>query len=320
MSPTPRLLGLDIGGTNTPFGVTDSSGNLLFRQSIPTGGDSNVQGLLERIFTTLKTEFGDKVTDQLQAVGVGAPNANPFTGWINSPPNISWGSFDLKTAFKDYTRAPLFLTNDANAAAYGEWRIGWKCQPRNLLVVTLGTGLGSGFIVEGALMQGVSGHAGELGHVRVEWPGHRCNCGLAGCLETRVSAKGVLRNLKDVLATGLGSELATEGITPRELHEAAEMGDVAAIRTFELTADFLARGLATAVHITSPERVLLCGGIARAGRWLLDPLNARLRTCVMSPFRDSCVVEASRLDPDDAGLLGAIEWAREGLASGTDHV
>ncbi len=307
------LLGLDIGGTNTPYVLSTLSGEILRRGSLPTMANRPVNELLDRIFAHLDAELCCAVGPRLAAVGVGAPNANPHTGWIEAPPNIEWESLDLAAAFACHTPGTLFLTNDANAAAFGEWRIAWEGKVNNLLVVTLGTGLGSGFICEGRLLQGGSGHAGELGHVRVEYPGLPCNCGLHGCLETRVSAKGIVRIYRELLQGGHAGSLNPAAITPKELYHAAEAGDECARQTFERAAEYLARGLATAIHISSPERILLCGGIARAGHWILDPVNKILKNYLMEPFQGTCPVEASRLGPDDAGVLGALEWARAGM-------
>jgi glucokinase len=188
-----------------------------------------------------------------------------------------------------------------------------------VLVITLGTGLGSGLIVGGELVHGASGHAGELGHVCVEPGGRSCNCGLKGCLETWVSAGGLLHTARE-----LGLDLSPwcdtgEAPSPRALHRAAEAGEPRAAQVFEHTGLMLARGLACAVHVLSPGRIVVCGGITRAGEWLLEPVRRHLPPLLMEPFRDTYRLEFGQLDPDCAGVLGAAAWARRGLAGFRAH-
>jgi glucokinase len=311
------VLGIDIGGTNTPFAVVDEGGRALLRDLVPTQADEPLPLLLDRLLARLE-ERRDELPagGRLVAAGVGAPNANALTGWVESPPNASWGRVDLAGELARRVGLPVFLTNDANAAALGEWSQGAGQGVDELLAVTLGTGLGSGLIVGGELVHGASGHAGELGHVCVEPEGRPCSCGLRGCLESWVSAGGMLRTARE-----LGLDLAPWGRAGEEphpglLHRAALAGDHAAARVFESTGLMLARGLAVAVHLLSPELVVLCGGITRAGDWILEPVRRHLPALLMEPFRDTVRVELARLDPDLAGVLGAACWARRGLATG----
>jgi len=303
------VLGIDIGGTNTPFGLVDAEGRLLWRDRVDTRPREPLAHLLERLAARLGEALGRADLPRPAAVGVGAPNANARTGWVQSPPNISWGSVDLAGELGRLTGLPVFLTNDANAAALGEWTWGAGRGVDDLLVVTLGTGLGSGLIVEGRLVHGASGHAGELGHVCVEPGGRPCNCGLRGCLETWVSASGLLATAREAgldLSPWCG---AGEAPSPRALFRAAESGDPLAAEVFRRSGEMLARGLALAAHLLSPGRVVVCGGVARAGDWLLGPARAALPDLLLEPFRDTFQLVPGALDADEAGVLGAAAWA-----------
>lgn len=315
------VLGIDIGGTNTPFGLVDGAGCLQLRDRLDTRPEQPLPQLLDRLFQRLGEWRANRpeLPDPL-AIGVGAPNANATTGWVESPPNICWGTVDLVGELRRRSGLPVFLTNDANAAALGEWSLGAGRGCADVLVITLGTGLGSGLIVGGELVHGASGHAGELGHVCVEPGGRPCNCGLRGCLEGWVSAGGMLATARE-----LGLELAVwcdpgEAPSPRALFRAAEGGEARAAEVFEITGAMLARGLAGAIHLLSPGRIVLCGGITRAGEWLLKPLDRHLPSLLMEPFHGSYRVEIGQLDPDQAGVLGAAAWARRGLAAQVPHV
>ncbi len=309
------VLGIDIGGTNTPFGLVDGQGTLQFEDQLETRAEQPLPQLLDRLFQRL--EDGLRHRPELgapRAIGVGSPNANALTGWVESPPNICWGTVDLVGELRRRSDLPVFLTNDANAAALGEWTHGAGRGASDVLVITLGTGLGSGLIVGGELVHGASGHAGELGHICVEPDGRACNCGLRGCLETYVSAGGLLRT-----AAELGLDLDPwcrpgEEPSPRTLHQAAEAGDPRAAQVFELSGAMLARGLSTAIHILSPGRIVVCGGITRAGEWLLEPVRRQLPPLLLEPFRGTYSLLRGELDPDRAGVLGAAAWARRGLA------
>lgn len=310
------VLGIDIGGTNTPFALVDAEGGTPLREVIPTCADQPLTELLDRLFARLEERRG--VLPGLPApcaVGVGAPNGNALTGWVESPPNVSWGRADLAGELARRSGLPVFLTNDANAAALGEWSMGAARGEGNLLVITLGTGLGSGLIVGGELVHGASGHAGELGHVCVEPGGRPCNCGLRGCLECWVSAGGLLHTAREAGLDLAQWQAEGEALHPGVLHRAALGGDARAAQVFETTGLMLARGLATAVHLVSPARIVLCGGITRAGNWILDPVTRHLPAQLMEPFHGSVRVELSRLDPDLAGVLGAAAWARHGLTA-----
>lgn len=306
-------IGVDIGGTNTPFGLMDGDGRLLWQETIPTRRQDDLPALLDRLFDAIEARLAaGPGGPRPRAIGVGAPNANALTGRIESPPNVSWGTCDLVAEARRRTDLPLALTNDANAAALGEAAFGAGRGMEHMLAITLGTGLGSGLIVDGRLLHGHSGMAGELGHVIVDPGGRRCGCGRVGCLETLVSAEGVATTARARLAApGAASLLAAvRELTPRAVTEAAEAGDALAAGVWEETARVLGRALADATALLSPQAIVVCGGLARAGRWLFDPLREQFERSLLPVYLGTVEILPSGLPPDQAGVLGAAEWGR----------
>lgn len=294
------ILGIDIGGTTSKLGLVQD-GRVVARARISTTGHSHDHAFAD----ALAEAAGQLITDQgdrIVAVGIGAPNANQFTGIIEMAPNLPW-KHDVPFArmMQDRLGVPAVLGNDANAAALGEWRYGVGQGFDDLLVVTIGTGVGSGFIVSGRLVLGSAGNAGELGHTTLVIGGRACTCGRAGCLETYVSIRGMRQTYAE-LATDL-SVLQEEGV--RCIAEAAERGDVAALRTFDETVNALAVGLSNAVAITGPRRVVLFGGITRSGELLLAPLRKRFQEALLNIYKGRVDLTVSALPDDDAAILGA---------------
>jgi glucokinase len=319
MKEPGAILGIDIGGTNTPFGLVGPEGRLRWLESIPTRGQNRLPELVERLFATLEARLaGAPPAERPVALGVGAPNANAYSGRIEAPPNMSWGTVDLASVLLERGGLPLALTNDANAAALGEAVHGAGRGMRHLLVLTLGTGLGSGLIVDGRLLHGYSGLAGEFGHVIVQPGGRLCGCGRRGCLETVVSAGGVVATTLERLAhPGAVSCLrAAAELSPAAIHAAAEAGDALAAEVWAETGRVLGRALADAVALLSPQAIVLCGGVARAGSWLLEPLRAEFEQSLLAVHRGTVKILPSALPAEHAGVLGAAEWARRELAAG----
>lgn len=328
------VVGVDIGGTNTEYGLVDHCGKVWGAGSLRTAtysdfGDfvrdlvAGVRGLME----ALEAKMGSGV--MIVGVGVGAPNGNHERGVIVDAPNLPWrGVVDIVGELSGYFNdIPVMLTNDAKAAALGEGTYGAARGMRDFLVITVGTGLGSGFVVNGELMYGYGGMAGELGHVTVGHitpaapvfevsggglgGGRVCGCGRLDCLETYVSAGGVVRSFLE-LSGGDADHSATTQVTAQGVAQAAMAGDVVAIRTFELTGKILGRALAVAVAITSPEAVVVAGGVARAGELLLRPAKQEMEQSLMSQYRGTVRVVGSGLVGRNAGLLGAaaMVWRR----------
>lgn len=292
------ILGIDIGGTSTKLGLVEN-GTVVARERIPTRGHASDHAFADALSTVAK---GMEGAARMIAVGIGAPNANQLTGIIEMAPNLPW-KHDVPFArmMQDRLGVPAVLGNDANAAALGEWRYGAGQGFNDLLLVTLGTGVGSGFIVNDRLLLGSAGNAGELGHMTVAVKGRSCTCGRAGCLEAYVSIRGMRQTYAE-LADNL-AVLQAEGV--KCIADAALLGDVAALRTFEETVQWLAIGLANAVAITGPRRVVLFGGIARNGELLMAPLRKAFQGALLNIYQGRVDLTVSALPEDDAALLGA---------------
>ncbi|MBP7407185.1 MAG: ROK family protein [Flavobacteriales bacterium] len=298
------ILGIDIGGTTSKLGLVED-GKVIARARISTMGHTDDHAFADALADAaiaLRQAQGDKA---FKAVGIGAPNANQLTGIIEMAPNLPWKhDVPLARMMEDRLNVPAVLGNDANAAALGEWRYGAGQGFGDLLVVTLGTGVGSGFIVNGRLVLGSAGNAGELGHMILIPRGRLCTCGRQGCLEAYVSIRGMRKTYAEL--AGVGEKdgiLSQDGVLP--IAEAARVGDTAALRTFHDTVDLLAIGLANAVCATGPRRIVLFGGIARNGELLMAPLRDRFQEVLLNIYRGRVDLTVSALPDDDAALLGA---------------
>ncbi|MCB9184937.1 MAG: ROK family protein [Flavobacteriales bacterium] len=290
------ILGIDIGGTTSKLGLVQG-GKVIARARISTTGhadDHAFADALAREAELLTTDNGRPT-----AVGIGAPNANQLTGIIEMAPNLPWKhDVPLARMMSDRLGVPAVLGNDANAAALGEWRYGAGQGIDDLLVVTLGTGVGSGFIVNGRLVLGSAGNAGELGHMILIPGGRDCTCGRKGCLEAYVSIRGMKATYME--AGGAGGAEDVKAIADR-----ANAGDAAAKECFTRTTDWLAIGLANAVCATGPRRIVLFGGIARNGELLMAPLRDRFHSALLNIYQGRVDLTVSALPDDDAALLGA---------------
>ncbi|WP_298616517.1 ROK family protein [uncultured Odoribacter sp.] len=304
-------LGIDIGGTNTTFGFIDREGNYLADGNIETQKHEDINDYLKELYLEIEKVL-DPLRDELEMVGIGigAPNGNYYKGSIEFAPNLRWHDvIPLCDMMKEYYPAlPIYLTNDANAAAIGEMIYGGAKGMKNFIMVTLGTGLGSGFVANGELIYGHDGFAGELGHIIVSPNGRQCGCGRQGCLETYVSATGVKRTAYKMMAKyNYPSELRTipfNEMTAKIVAEAAEKGDMIAINTFKYTGKMLGEALANAVAITSPEAIFLFGGLAKAGALLFEPTKDHMEINLLKIFSHKVKILPSQLDKN-AAIYGA---------------
>ncbi|MBL7940611.1 MAG: ROK family protein [Flavobacteriales bacterium] len=295
------ILGIDIGGTTSKLGLV-KDGKVLGQTRIPTTGHTDDHAFADALAKAAKGLLSEHGNWSLTGVGIGAPNANQYTGIIEMAPNLPWKhDVPLARMMAGRLGVPAVLGNDANAAALGEWRYGAGKGFDDLLVATIGTGVGSGFIVHGRLLLGSAGNAGELGHMTLVVNGRPCTCGRAGCLETYVSIRGMRQTYAEL--SGNLDVLKEEGV--KCIADAAHRGDVAAIRTFEETVHWLAVGLANAVAVTGPRRVVLFGGIVRSGDLLLAPLKKAFHTALLNIYQGRVDLTVSALPDDDAALLGA---------------
>ncbi len=309
----PYVLGIDIGGTNTVFGIVDARGIVLASGSIKTKKhadfDDYVADLQTEVYRLLEA---NEATDKIQGIGIGAPNANYYTGEIINAPNLPWGAQiplarKISAAFKG---TPVAVTNDANAAALGEMTYGAARGMKDFIMITLGTGVGSGIVINGQLVYGHDGFAGELGHViRKPYNGRICGCGRTGCLEAYCSATGVARTAREFLE--LRSEPSTlrdldiEEITSKDVYDAAVAGDKIAKEIFNYTGTMLGEAFADFVAFSSPQAIVLFGGLARSGELLLKPLREALDKTVFPIFKGKTRVILSELKESDAAVLGA---------------
>jgi len=307
------VIGIDIGGTNTKIGIVNQEGKTFGELSFKTQeGHENFEDFIETMnekITVLLSNTGDI---QINGIGIGAPNGNYFKGTIEFAPNLKWkGILPLTELLEKKTGIqPIKLTNDANAAAIGEMVFGVAKEMKDFIVMTLGTGLGSGIVTGGKLLLGHDGFAGEIGHVTASRNGRHCGCGKKGCLETYVSATGIKRTVFELLAIeNIESELRTKtynNLTSKDIAEAAHRGDAIALKAFEITGEYFGRALADTVAHLSPEAVILFGGLAKAGDILINPVKKYMEENLMGVYKNKIKIILSGLNTGaNAAVLGA---------------
>lgn len=308
-------IGIDIGGTNTVFGIVTENGECISEDRIRTDAfddvDEYVRVLTAGINVLLRSNAGALERDGgVIGIGIGAPNGNYYKGTVENAPNLKWkGIIPLAEMIKEYFDMPVVLTNDANAAAIGEMIFGAAKGMKNFIVVTLGTGLGSGFVANGELIYGHTGFAGELGHTIIFENGRICGCGRKGCLETYTSATGIVRTVRKMLRNSedksILRDIDFEEITSKKIFEAANEGDKIALEAFDYTGKILALGLANAVAITSPEAIILFGGLALAGEYIFSPTKKYLEQYLLNNFKGTVKLLPSAIAGKNAAVLGA---------------
>lgn len=309
----PYVLGIDIGGTNSVFGIVDARGQVVASDSIKTlkhnNFDDYVKELHDGVMRLLET---NNAVDKIHGIGIGAPNANYYTGELLNAVNLPWGN-KVQIAEK-VSRAfggiPVAVTNDANAAAIGEMTYGVARGMRDFIMITLGTGVGSGIVVNGQLLYGHDGFAGELGHVIMKRNnGRMCGCGRTGCLETYCSATGVARTAREFLEIrtepSLLRNLVVEDITSKDVYDAAIAGDKLAKEIFDFTGRILGEAFADMITFSSPQAIILFGGLAKSGDLLLKPIRESLDKNIMQCFKGKTQILVSELKESDAAVLGA---------------
>lgn len=306
------VVGIDIGGTNSVYGLVDRDGNMYGEGVIPTKKYPDFDQYLEELYIGIQDLLRQlDIEYELVGIGIGAPNANYYNGTIENAANLVWkGVVPFVEKVKRYYPAiPVIITNDANAAAIGEGVYGSAKGMKNYIVVTLGTGLGSGFVANGELIYGHDSFAGELGHVIVNRSGRQCGCGRKGCLETYVSATGIKRTAFKLLADHLEDSefrnITYNDLTAEMITKAALNGDTLAIEAYEYTGTMLGQALADAVTITSPEAIILFGGLAKAGKYIFEPTKRSMENNMLSNFRDKVKLLPSGIDGKNAAVLGA---------------
>ena len=316
----PYVIGLDLGGTNAVFGIVDQRGNVLSTNSIKTQAYEKVDDFVSAGVAAIKPMV-DKLggIQNIKAMGIGAPNGNYYKGTIEYAPNLHWAHdciVPLAEMFSRQLNIPVGITNDANAAAIGEMEYGVAKGMKNFIVLTLGTGVGSGIVINGQLVYGSDGFAGELGHVTIVHgeKGRTCGCGRKGCLEAYCSATGVARTAREFLSTtdepSKLRDLDPESITSLDVSIAARQGDALAKRVYEYTGHLLGEACADFAAFSSPEAFIFFGGLTKAGNLIMDPIKAAYNEHVMPIFKGKAQFLISGLDDASAAVLGAsaIGW------------
>ena len=320
MEKKPYVIGLDLGGTNSEFGIVDKNANIVASVRVKTAGHGDINQYVDDCVAALKPiieEVGG--IGKIHAMGIGAPNGNYYNGCIEFAPNLPWkGKIPLAQMFAERLGIPVRLTNDANAAAMGEMQYGAARGMQNFIMITLGTGVGSGIVVNGQMVLGCDGMAGELGHVIVEHNGRQCGCGRKGCLETYCSATGVARTARELIehtdkATIL-RDIPLDKIESKDVAIAASQGDAVAKEIFEETGRILGEACANFAAFSSPEAFVFFGGLAKAGDLIMDPIKRAYDATVLRVFRDKAKFLVSELDGAGAAVLGAsaLGWEVKG--------
>lgn len=315
----PYVIGMDMGGTNTVFGIVDARGTVISKSAIKTSthpDDVNlyIDDLYVEMMKLIETAGG---IDKIKGIGVGAPNGNYYTGNIEFAPNLPWkGVIPFANLMATKFGIPAALTNDANAAAVGEMTYGAARGMKNFIMITLGTGVGSGIVIDGKVVYGHDGFAGELGHVNVmRNNGRLCGCGRTGCLEAYASATGVARSAREILETSTKESLLrnipVEDITSKDVFDAAMEGDEIAKDIFKYTGKILGEAFSDFVAFSAPEAIILFGGLSKAGDLILNPIKEHMEKNLLPIWHEKVKVLFSELKEADAAVLGASALAWE---------
>ncbi|PWL27076.1 MAG: glucokinase [Fluviicola sp. XM-24bin1] len=302
---TKIALGVDVGGTNVAFGLCDEKGNSFFESSFPTKSFDTPELLIEDIYQVVEKQG---LIDCLTGIGIGAPNGNINSGTIEFAPNLHWkGSIPLAALFEERFGKPAILTNDANAAAIGERIYGNAKDLDDFVLITLGTGLGSGIVANGRLLYGHDGFAGEYGHFRVIPNGRSCGCGRRGCLETYVSATGVVRSVTELESPNKATSalLKLETVSAEDVFELATNGDTFAEEIIEYTAAMLGSALADYTCFSSPKAYVLFGGIAQSGAPFAEKVKTYMEREILNIYQNKIEIRISSLHDKNAAVLGS---------------
>ena len=313
------VIGIDVGGQTTKCGIVDARGTVLAQTVIRSDNFTVVEPYIAELAEALNRIIAEaKAEGRIRGIGVGAPNGNYYTGTIENAVNLSWGGDRTipfaKLLSEQMTGSPVSLTNDANAAAVGEMTYGAARGMKNFIMITLGTGVGSGIVIDGNVVYGHDGFAGELGHtVAVRHNGRACNCGKVGCLEAYASATGVARTAREWLDMSDEPSLlrSLDVIKSKNVYEAAKEGDKLALRVFEYTGRILGEKFADFIEFSAPEAIVLFGGLARAREFLEEPIRKAMDENVIPLWRGKIKLVFSQLKESDAAILGASALAWE---------
>lgn len=312
------VAGIDLGGTETKIGLINREGEVVAFRAIPTNAGTGY----ETFFSNLKNEITALLEHtgseySLAGISIGAPTGSQKYGTIEDASNLNWPrNLPVRSILESMFNLPILISNDANAAAIGEMLFGVARDVKNFICITLGTGLGSGIVIEGKLLLGSKGHAGELGHTTAIENGRMCGCGRKGCLETYVSATGIVKTVTESYGVDFkNSDINAHingSITAKKITAAAKKGDPIAVKAFEYTGEILGKKLADAVAILNPELIVLTGGLSRAGDLILEPTKKYLNDNLLNIYRGTVDVKLSKISTKKSAILGAaaIMWLK----------
>jgi glucokinase len=304
------VAGVDIGGTNTVYGLVERTGNIVAEGNLKTADYPEIHNFVSALADAITSLMKVKSGIELAGIGIGAPNANYHRGTIELAPNLAWkGIVPIAGYIREKSKVPVVITNDAKAAAMGEMIFGGAKNMKNFIVLTLGTGLGSGIVINGDVLYGHTGFAGELGHTIIVPGGRDCGCGRQGCFETYGSASGLVRTVLNLLSEmkedSILRDIPPSHLTSKKIAEAAAKNDPVALEAMDYTAEMIAFGIANAVGFSSPEAVFLFGGLAQAGEVLFAPVREYVNQMVMPIYRGTVQILASEIQESNAAVLGA---------------
>ena len=303
------VIGIDIGGTFTKYGCVSSEGEVFFEGSVATNKEDDAKIFIHELYNIINTALSEDAF-LLKGIGIGAPNGNYYSGSVEFAPNLNWkGIVPLVSLFEKKFSVPAVLTNDANAAAMGELIYGNAKGMQHFIMITLGTGLGSGIVVNGKVVYGHDGFAGELGHTVTIPDGRKCGCGKRGCLEAYASAPGIKKTVFELLASETEEtslrNISFDELDAKMISNAAEKGDPIALKAFDYTGRLLGMKLADAVMHTSPEAIFLFGGLAAAGSLIFNPTKKYMDEYLLPIFRNKIKLMPSALQNKNIAVLGA---------------
>lgn len=313
MSESKKLaLGVDIGGTNSKFGLVDENGELYYSNSIKTDTSATPNLLVNAIYDDIKENTS--LLDDIGGIGIGAPNGNYFSGSIEFAPNLHWkGIIPLASIFEQRFGVKAVLTNDANAAAVGEQLYGNAKDLTNFVTITLGTGVGSGVIADNRLIYGHNGFAGEYGHIRVVKDGRNCGCGRKGCLETYASATGVVKSIElfESEYKSVSKIHEIENPHAENVFELAQKGDIFCSEIIDYTAEILGNALADFACFSDPQAYVLFGGMARSGQFFAQKVKGYMEEGILNIYKGKIEIRLSSLHDKNAAVLGAASLIRK---------
>lgn len=302
--------GIDIGGTNTAIGIVSDNAEILAETSFSTSKYDVLDDYVNNVSSTINTLLAGIPNAELRGIGIGAPNGNYYNGTIENAPNLPWkGKVLLADEIKKHFSCPVVITNDAKAATIGEMVYGGAKGMKNFVMITLGTGLGSGIVANGQLVYGADGFAGEYGHSIAVDNGRECGCGRKGCLETYCSATGIRRTVAELLCAyrwpSQMRNIPYEQLTSKDIYDFAKKGDKIALKAFDFTSEILGRKLADLVTILSPEAIFLFGGLAKAQDLIIEPTKKYMEQNLLPIYRNKIKVLPSALIDSNIAVLGA---------------